>query len=627
MAMLATIARRREGSAQPFTDVLNPVDPDFGVAGGVIPLDRDADDDGIATADFFDRGVANGDPYTYGVTQSDLFGRWSSFRERDYLWVYDVPPPPPVGVQGELEEVGNPAALRLTIEFKWPIDLFPAAQHHFSLYMSRSSFSASQIHDPAIWQARGLARTATSGGAGFRFAGDFSGTTNHDGMPVSVSFTDSSEADPAGFTKTYRNYRVRFRGIQLSRVNELARCWVGVQSHDVSGIDGDEVAGPDRADHYDPNPPPPPIWPPDPLQASLADADGFSTFELSWTAAPASTYEVFRVGERELIAHLQAEGISVAGYDADDAANFRSAALKTLAVNPQSRRAFARRSDLPPGGERFADQLPGYSSRVFVYVVLTRSPSNVPSPWPTATSAFLAVEIPRAPLPATPVVMSARWQPSIGAAPQPLGSGDRVELFIAEPVDGSADVAAYEVYRTKTPEKARDVATMRLLHRLNGPVYSGAPDEVASVRYTDPHIDPWTTYYYRVVARAPGSSNGVGMRSGTSSVIKLTTLGTEPPVSPVVVVTTRVVGSVLIQFTATAATTPAGDFTFDVITRGPGHVERHSRLRAQAARIAPGTYEISFDDANVPSGAQVHIRVSDPLGQIAESAGAVLPPP
>jgi hypothetical protein len=70
--------------------------------------------------------------------------------------------------------------------------------------------------------------------------------------------------------------------------------------------------------------------------------------------------------------------------------------------------------------------------------------------------------------------------------------------------------------------KAIDVATMQLRRPMNMPDFASAPAEVATARYTDPHIEPWSTYHYREVARAPGSSNGVMMWSETSLVVKLT---------------------------------------------------------------------------------------------------------
>lgn len=628
MPMLATLARRPQGDPQPFSRVLNPVDQDFGVVSGVIPLDVDADDDGIATADYFDRAVESGVLYRYGVSQSDLFGRWSSFTERDFRWTYDIPPPPPVGVQATLDEVGTPAALRLTVEFKWPTDLYPGDEHRFSVYMSRSPLEPASVHDPSVWAGHGMRRTDGSGAGSFEFAGSFVGNTNHDGMPVAVAFSDSTETDPAGVTKTYRAYRVRFRGVQLARVDELARCFVGVQAHDASGIDGDEVAGPARADHYDPRPPPPPEWPPAPLRSSIADADGFSTFELSWSATPQATYEVFRVGERDLVAHLQNEGVTLTGYDRDDDSNFRAAALKALAADQVARRAFARRSELGTGVGSFADQLPGYASTLFIYVVLSRSPSGVASPWPTSAGAFLAVEVPRAPVPDRPSALSARWEPAVGPGVQPLGSGDRVEITIAQPPEESAEVVAYEVYRTKSAEKAKDTSTMRLLHRLDAPVFQGAEGEVAATTYIDPYIEPWSTYYYRVVARGPGSQNGVGMRSEPSTPIKLTTLGSAEPSAPVIDSALRDLdGSVLVSFSAEAFTTPAGDFLFDVLTRKvPDHLRRHVTVWARDARVDVDTFQVTFVDADVPPGSEVHVRVRSPLGRSAESMGLPLPP-
>jgi hypothetical protein len=87
-----------------------------------------------------------------------------------------------------------------------------------------------------------------------------------------------------------------------------------------------------------------------------------------------------------------------------------------------------------------------------------------------------------------------------------------VEIVIAEPPTPTSDppgttaeVAAYEVYRTLDPAKTADYRLMRPLHRLDGPVFipdSPPFDVVAGVEvrrprvatYVDPTMEPWRDY-------------------------------------------------------------------------------------------------------------------------------------
>jgi hypothetical protein len=115
------------------------------------------------------------------------------------------------------------------------------------------------------------------------------------------------------------------------------------------------------------------------------------------------------------------------------------------------------------------------------------------------------------------------------------------------------------------------------------------------------------------------------MRSPASTVVKLTTMSSADPAAPAITSASREPDGIRIRFSATAPTTPVGDFTFDVITRAAGHAKRHSRGRAAAIRLTGDQYELTFDGTEVPSGALIHIRITDPLGRTAESTGESVP--
>jgi hypothetical protein len=338
-------------------------------------------------------------------------------------------------------------------------------------------------------------------------------------------------------------------------------------------------------------------------------------------------------------------------YDPEAASNLRAAALKELATLPEARDAFQPRSELvpepprdpetgaflepvewpslPAGGRAFTDELPGQLRTLTVYTTLGRSASGILSEWPDSEDSFVVVEVPHAPEPARPVIARASWQPPEDPPPEvPEAGAARVELLIAEPPeDRTAPVTSYEVYRTLDPGKTGDYRLMRPLHSLDTPVYeeqdipglTEIPTATRMATYIDPTVSPWRTYYYRVVARAPGLGGASrGMRSAPSALVRVNTLSGSAPPPPSDVTTLRVGPTVQILFEAEAPTTPVGDFRFDILQlTGDGPLIVARATATQARQAIPNRYQIEAD--GLSAGDEVVVRVTDPLGLQAES--------
>lgn len=642
----AAIGRRPQGSSQPFSDVLNPLHPDFGVQMPVLPAGPPGAAGASGTAVFRDRSVDDGAPLRYGVSECDPFGRWSEFTEQDFRWDEDVPPADPLSVGADLElTAAATPQLKLTVTFSWPTDLEPVAGTSFRVYLNRSAPASSAPHDPGQWLT-GFRRTATGTVGPFVFPATFSGSTTHDGMAVAVSFSDTTRTDPAGNVFSYRDFTLTFTGLQLERdAIDRARAWIGVQAEDADGLTS-SIAGPGLADHVLDASPPLVTFPGPPDQATFADAERMSSYTLRWTGLPDVRYIVYKCGERELVDHLQDRSVSTNAYNESDPPNLRAEALKSLAV--QARDAFVPRSTLLPdppraadgfhldpqdwpalaGGPRqYTDALPGQLRTLTVYTVLSKSKGGVPSAWPSSSGAFVVVEVPHAPEPAPPICARATWEPPlVSPPPAPAIGSTRVELLIAEPQapPQSATVTAYEVYRTMDPVKAQDYRLMRPLHTLASPAYQAVGGVAVPVaRYVDPTALPYKTYYYRIIARAPGVPSGApGMRSQSSSVIQVETLSADPPSPPTALATTRVASVVTVEFEANAPELTSGDFVFDVIAQTPDGPTVLARSTGRGARIAAGTDQFAIDvDGNaLQAGDDFTLRMTTPLGRSAESA-------
>ena len=658
--MAAALGRDPDNGSGRFPEMLNPIHPDTDVNTALIPAGSPDDPGAAGTAVFFDRHAESGVDYRYGVSEVDPFGRWSRFTENTFRWEFDVPPTVPVQISATLDQNVNPALLDLTVTFRWPTDLFPAADYNFALYLRRQAPPSGDPHNRSHWQHFG--RLADAGSNPFSFAGDFSGNTAHDGLAVSVSFSAETDLDPVSGDRQYRTYVLTFAGLAVTRdAVDRARVWIGIATRDVlHGIDSADVGGPALAEHILSLPPESPELPPDPEQATFADAEGQSTYTVQWTGTPNVRYVIYRAGERDLITLLQDRGVNTSVYDPEAAANFRAAALKQLA--PLAHDAFQPRSNLVPeppryppdfvpeglrgeflepqdwentalgggplaGGPRaFSDNLPGKLRTLTVYAVLGRSRSGILSAWPANASGFVVVEVPHAPEPTRPTILRASWQPPLDPLPVPpeLG-GARIELLIAQPPAESATVTAYEVYRTLDPARSRDFRLMRPLHHLEAPVYAAdipGLNRTPAATYVDPTVVPWRTYYYAVVGRAPSLNGGsLGMRSEASAPRKVVTMSADPPLPATQIVVLREQAEVRVTFAAEAPSTSAGDFILELIhlaENGPLIRHRETAVRARLEND-PQRYEMTLPGNVLPDGEEIVVRITDPLGRSTDS--------
>ncbi len=610
----ACIARSPGGTTGLFDSVRNPNDPADPASPqvAVLPAGPSGAPGAAGTALFADRYVDDGVDYRYGVSECDPFGRWSTFTETAFRWDDLTPPAPPVQVQASLAEGGTPARQVLTITFAWPATAGSAATTTYDLHLRRVAPPSASAQDPTHWGR--FERAAGTSAAPLTFAGDFTGVTVHDGMSVAVSFADEDRPSPSG-PAAYRVFTVAAEGVLVPHdANDRARAWVAVGSRNARGIASESLGGPALAEDFRIAPPPPPVFPPDPVLATYPDADRTSSFTLSWPVAGQVRSTVYRAGERDLVAMARLRGIAVAWNESDPPA-VRSAAVR--AVAPSLRDAFEPVSGmLPAGVGSYTDILPGGLKTLSVYTIVGQSPALVPGPWPSSDAGFVAVAVPKVPEPSPPVVVSALHS---------LANGSGVQLAIAEPPRGSADVGSYEVYRVFAErfELAAEIRTMRPSGRVAVTAASyverpAGPPKVATIVDSD-GLKPWRAYLYRVVAR--GAAPGRETRSAPSGAARVIVADPNPPPAPQVVSATRTGSDVVVTWEAVAPTTPAGRWRFAVVdTDGPitlGTLDAEDPGVRDPAN--PDRFTATLVGATVT---EVTVIVTDPLGRTATSAPA-----
>ena len=392
-------------------------------------------------------------------------------------------------------------------------------------------------------------------------------------------------------------------------VNDRARAWVAVGSRNAKAIASPELGGPALAEDFRILPPPPPVFPPEPLLATYPDADRLSTFTLSWAASAQQRTTVYRAGERDLVAMAQLRGIAVSWVDSDPPA-LRSAAVRAIA--PSLRDAFKPVSGvLEPGVSSYTDTLPGALTTLSVYTTVGQSPALVPGSWPASASGFVAVSVPKIPVPSPPVVMSAIHS---------IDGGGGVDLLIAEPTRGSADVGSYEVYRVFEEHVTRvgDVRTMRPSGRFAVTPASfldrpAGPPLVADIRDAD-SLTAWRAYLYRVVAR--GAVPGRETRSAPSAPVRVIVADVDPPAPPQIDSATLVGPDLSLVWHATAPATPAGRWRFTVLdTDGPitlATIDADDQGLAPRDPIDPTRFSVTLPDV---AATEVAVRITDPLGR------------
>jgi hypothetical protein len=624
--MGAALARDTAGTSGRFAEVINPVSPDSGMPLAVLSPDDPMSPGAGGTTALRDRAVPPNTDLRYGVSEVDPFGRWSPFREAAFRWNYVVPPDAPA-VQATLAQPATDLALNVC--FSWPMDTIAGME--FFVHLRRSPIPAGA--DPHAWSLWGTAeRIPGSGAPAYRVTGGGSGAANHDGMPVTVA-----TADDAG----RREFTVTFTGLQLARdVLSRATVYAGVSTRDDGGVSSTGVGGPALATHIQATPPPVPAMPPEPLSATYADAQGRSSITLTWSAAADTRYTLLRAGERDIVSFCRSKGISTTAYVETNPANLRAAALKVLAV--QARAAFQPCSPpqpavpqtgtpprdvdpatwpaIPAGTLAVTDRLEGTLRTLVVYTPVGRTRNGVIGPWPSTAGGFAAVQVPQVPLPATPVVLRAAWEPPL---PTPvttpaLGSA-RAELVLAKPGPRTAPVVRFDVYRASLAADAEDHRRMKPMHSVAASGWvavtvAGGTQDV--LRWYDTSVQPWRSYYYRVVARAPalGGGSGTGTPSPASPPIRIDTLSTTAPAAPTSLVASRTGDTVTVSFDASAPETPYGDFRLALLDATRQVVLASAKASdARTSSVSGSSYALATEAAR--TGDSLAIRITDPTGR------------
>lgn len=644
----ACIARGRAGEA--YKEVLNPVLVDNGecrdVRAAVLPVGPSGAPGTAGTASHRDRAAGEGVSYHYGVSEMDPFGRWSPFADRPFRWEDRAAPPAPLAVQASLEAATT--GLRLRVIFHWDRGRLPPAGFAFELGLRRDTTLAGgdvwpdDAGKPLYWS--GFSRTLVGAASRFRILGSaVSGVTStHDGLAVSVSFVDADIPDGMTGTAPRRIYTVDFTGpFEITRDAFLrGRLYVGVTSQKLAyGVYADEVAGPALAEHIDAAIPVAPGLPPEPQLASYADADGYSTFKLTWSGAANTRYKVMRAAERELITAVPATDARVVAWKAATSPAERAAQLRLLA--PDARTVFAPVSDdlpavpvssptgvgklpvpppIPASSSSYVDRLPGRADTLFVYTLLGRSASGEPSAWPTTANGFAAVRVPVASPPTQPVIVRAAWQPPLDPPPALAIEGEaRAELQVLKPADGAPPVA-YEIYRAGTQADAVDERRMRRIH-VATPSWQDNGDGPDVARLIDPTVKPWTTYWYTVVARADGGSTP-GVRSPASRPVAVETAAPAAPTATVPTVTTTTATQVMLDSTVSFPTAQLDRFRVVALRTSTSPREV---VPITVAVVDATTLRLTVATADLVSGSTMVVRVTDPLGRSGESPALSVP--
>lgn len=570
-APAAAAAARLGGGADDFLNAASP-DP---AAGGVRQPFVAADAPVLS-----DRAAPLNLPLTYWVSESDPFGRWSPAVTATTTVVHRAPPPS-VGCEATAAPAPQ-SGWTLSCFFHWDprrkLEGVAAGlpEMTFAIHVRRTPPPAGALRDRGEWGQ--CARRAGGTSGPFTFRGDAAPLgTPHDGMDVAVDVANV-EVDGA----RVKRFGVHFHDIELAWSDAgVASAWVAVSTSHASEGDSVDVGVPARAEHIPTTPPTPPAMPPDPLLASLADAEDRSTIAIPFTvpddgAATATRFQVLAAGERAVV---DAANRAAAGFPAGSPQDMehtaassalaaagaslalRAAALKRLAVYAEDVFELAGVVAVDPGqpaaGQalRAPVELPGWRSTLTLYTLRGRSAIGNASPWPAAASGFAVVAVPRAEVPSPPSIVRAENVPA--------GGGDELaRLTVAAPPPGTTAVAAYEIYRTRDAAHARrgDARLFALVGTVPvGPGFWPAKPAPQVAALDDAGVLQDERYWYTVVARAAGARGGAAARSRASAVMQvdirdvptwtpLPPLPTGPAVStPAIAVTTDAAVHVMVR--------------------------------------------------------------------------------
>jgi len=501
-----------------------------------------------AAPGFTERALPLNTDVRYSVAESDAWGRWSAYAEIDTHVAHRVPPPP-VGCQASLLPSATITdAHRLRIRFRWDVNaqwdggrvLGDPAVMSFALHLRSGEPPAGRESDPAHWSGfavqpgRSAPALIVRGNAG-------AGSIGHDGATVTIAAPlDATDPPPAPST-LFRHYDLVVDPVHLPDAGGgLRRAWVAVRTrHNLEG-EGPTMGQWARVEHLSSLPPSNPAFPPGPILATWADADGRSTAVLAWTQpatpVPANWAQVLAAGETEVVA--AAREVPASRLDAaqaslrmqalaavDDAAGSLTArvtALRQLAtLTPEVFAIETAQVALVSGLNRLIVELPGALLPLRLYVVRPMTAQGVGAQWPNSEHAIAAVKVPHAVFPVRPVVVRAER------------ARGHVMVRVQAPPPRTAAVGQYELYRSAdgAAAAAGDHRRMRLVGTATVTPGSWTPwvwfdddfawvTDAAGATVRQPRTretlvltdaqPPAAQAYYCVVARANGPAGNQG---------------------------------------------------------------------------------------------------------------------
>jgi hypothetical protein len=464
----------------------------------------------------------------YLVIGTDVFGRWSSWRQVNYL--VNAPPVLTPGLHAaKLEHnvaaaVGRVVPSQLQIEFSW--DWSDRSLDRVVFY--GRFFPAAGV--PGNSFTGGLMMAAT-GPVGLPVTVQFNAarvpaiSSPHAGSVelLTSSFTPP-DPDRVKYLLTVRNLSCDFTMQSELAYEVFARAAERVRPTELSAVVGARVAR-----TYDPLPPNVPVLPTDLQWTALADATGRARGVLTWPASPnAVGYVVWEATEaalRHMIAPTQATPLPGTSL-LDRAASLR-ALLNSTGAFTRSLLAFTRVNTQIIHQTQLEIILPAGASTIYAYRVSAVTSSNIESARSNTVALFA---VPRRNQPGQPKLMLRKVNPTMTLT---AGGIQVIALPGAGPMP-----AGFRVYRvrnsallsdvgSKGPPKIADNAPGWVNYTLKG--RSGTPDE-QGLAIVDAVAESWYPYYYQIVAI--GLENLVAGEYRGESLPSAVVPGFLPPVNP-----------------------------------------------------------------------------------------------
>jgi hypothetical protein len=590
-------AVRRRGADGDAT--LNMQDDDTQLYLPIVPT-GDAVKEGRAK--LLDRSMRDYGPYTWEVSGMDIWGRFSPWATAEADVTDMVPPPPPTGVEAQLQgSAGDaPSWTSLVVSFNWTKlqeDATPDLEA-FAVHVRQGKTKAG---DSTVWGMLELTPGATATAP----------------LRINAKTLDIESALPPGVTaeatlaplieKDYTTNAETVVGNRLAvtigpvqtpfNAAGFARMSATVTAIDTAGNASDfPVRG--VAERVDDAPPASVPLPPGPQHTSYPDARGRAWYRIPLDTPEGNTTRVLRASQNAL---LTAAAIPNEAFEKLDAGG-RVIKLKELAkAHPQ---VFTPDHELPyaPSVKEHTLMFSGIERGWTVAAVQQTSMTGVEGTWPTDADCFAVIAV-RRPV-VVPIPRIIRTKP-----------GDRSAGFLFAP-DAGGPTTKIRLYRTRDAEKATEIRTMAPVQEIAA---SG------TLEITDLDLLPDVRYFYRAVAFGPGVS-----RSEPTAIVAVTAWSSVPPPAPKLLkvemtgfaslrkLTFEIVRS---DYRLTVFRRAAGRPDWELIGADLGPSSALDLSKHTTVRVAGGWRVELVDMVPEPAATYVYkVQMRDPRERVAESA-------